>query len=475
MPSQTYTHDVIVIGAGAAGLTAAGGCALFGLKVALVERGAFGGECLNNGCVPSKALIAAARRAYEAKRGARFGVSVEGARVDWAGVREHVEASIATIAPHDDPKRFEEMGCEVFRGEARLTGPREVEVAGQRLAAPRIVLALGSEPALPPIEGLAAVPCLTNENLFQLDRLPEHLIVLGGGAVGMEMAQAFCRLGAAVTLIERGEILSRDDRESAAMAKAALEADGVRFVSGTAVRATGGEGAVALTLEGGTVIEGSHVLVATGRKARGQGMGLEELGVQFGANGIAVDDRRRTSLKHIYAIGDCREGPRLTHVAGYEGSNVALEISLGVPTKVDWTALPWCTYTAPEVGQVGLTEAEARAKFGDKVRIVREEFSHNDRAVTEGAVEGQLKLVMKGRKLVGASVCGEGAGDMLLPLAQTISGKAGTFALGSAIIAYPTRGEITKAGAFAAWEPLVFSTPVKRIARALAALRRRFG
>ncbi|MEN7538423.1 dihydrolipoyl dehydrogenase family protein [Aurantiacibacter flavus] len=475
MPSQTYSHDVIVIGAGASGLTAAGGCALFGLKVALVEHAAFGGECLNHGCVPSKALIAAAKRAHEGKRGARFGVSMEGAKVDWGGVRAHVEASIATIAPHDDPARFEAMGCEIFRGTARLTGPRTVEVAGQTLAAPRIVLALGSEPAVPPIEGLASLPYLTNENLFQLDRLPSRLIVLGGGAVGMEMAQAFCRLGSEVTLVERGEILSRDDRESAALAKAAMEADGVRFVSGTAVRAMGTAGAIALTLDDGAVIEGSHVLVATGRKARGQGMGLEELGMTFGSNGIAVDARRRTSLKHIYAIGDCRDGPRLTHVAGYEGSNVALDISLGVPTKVDWTALPWCTYTAPEVGQVGLTETEARKTYGDKVRIVREHFSDNDRAVTEGAMEGQLKLIMKGRKLVGASVCGEGAGDMLLPLAQTITGKAGTFALGSAVIAYPTRGEISKAGAFAAWEPLVFSAPVKRIARALAALRRRFG
>ncbi len=447
---------------------------MFGLEVALVEQGAFGGECLNNGCVPSKALIAAAKRAYEARRGARFGVSMQGAQVDWAGVREHIEASIATIAPHDAPERFEAMGCETFRGAAKLTGSHTVEVAEQALSAPRIVLALGSEPAVPPIEGIEAVPYLTNENLFQLDCLPEHLIVLGGGAVGMEMAQAFCRLGSAVTLVERGEILSRDDRESAALAKAALEADGVRFVRGSAVRATGGDGAIALTLDDGEVIEGSHVLVATGRKARGQGMGLEEQGITFGKNGIAVDARRRTSLKHIYAIGDCREGPRLTHVSGYEGSNVALEISLGVPTKVDWTALPWCTYTAPEVAQVGLTEDQARKQFGDKVRIEREEFAHNDRAVTEGAMQGQLKLVMKGRKLVGASVCGEGAGDMLLPLAQTITGKASTFALGSAIIAYPTRGEITKAGAFAAWEPLVFSAPVKRIARALAALRRKF-
>ena len=471
---MNYTHDVIVIGGGAAGLTAAGGCALFGLDVALIEGGEMGGECLNNGCVPSKALIAAARRAAEARANERFGVQISGHTVDWAGVHKHVHGVIAEIAPHDSPERFEEMGCEVVRGWARVTGPKEVSINGRTLTAPRIVLALGSGPAVPEIEGIDTVPYLTNENLFDLTEQPDHLVIIGGGVIGMEMAQSFCRLGSAVTVINPGELMGRDDRDSVELVKQVMEEEGVRFVTGNAAKIAGSAGAIRVTTDGGEVIDGSHLLVATGRKARGAGIGLEGLGVAFGQNGIAVDDRRRTSLKHIYAIGDCREGPRLTHVSGYEGSNAAMEIALGIPAKVDWKALPWCTYTAPEVAQIGLTESEARAKYGDALKVVREDFSHNDRAMTEGETLGHLKVMMKNRKVIGASICGAHAGELLLPFTQLITGKASTFALGSAVIAYPTLSEITKASAFSAWEPLVFSKMVKRWARFVANMRRKF-
>lgn len=469
-----YTHDVIVIGGGAAGLTAAGGCALFGLDVALIEGGEMGGECLNNGCVPSKALIAAARRAAEARENERFGVQIAGHTVDWAGVHKHVHGVIAEIAPHDSVERFEDMGCEVISGWARLTGPKEVYVNGRTLSAPRIVLALGSGPAVPPIEGIETVPYLTNENLFDLPEQPEHLVIIGGGVIGMEMAQSFCRLGSQVTVINPGELMGRDDRDSVALVKQVMEGEGVRFVTGKAARVSGSEGAISVTTDGGEVITGSHLLVAVGRKARGAGIGLEDIGVVFGRNGIQVDDRRRTSLKHIYAIGDCREGPRLTHVSGYEGSNAAMEIALGIPAKVDWKALPWCTYTAPEVAQIGLTEAEARSKYGEKLRVVREDFSHNERAMTEGEALGHLKVMMTGKKVVGASICGAHAGELLLPFTQLITGKANTFALGSAVISYPTLSEISKASAFSAWEPLVFSDAVKGWARFLSKMRRKF-
>jgi len=466
-----YSHDVIVIGGGAAGLTAAGGCALFGLKVALIEAGPMGGECLNNGCVPSKALIAAARRAAEARTPSRMGVALAAPQIDWAGVRAHVDGAIAAIAPHDAQERFEGMGCEVLRDFARVTGPNSVAVAGRTLTAPRIVIATGSQPALPPIAGLDAVPFLTNENLFELDELPSHLVVIGGGAIGMEMAQAFRRLGSAVTLIQPGELMPRDDRESVALVVQAMTREGVRFVDGTASSVSGGPGAIAVELEGGERIEGSHLLVATGRKARVAGYGLEQLGMALGDNGIAVDSRRRTSLRHIYAIGDCRDGPRLTHVSGMEGSNVVMEIALGLPAKADFRALPWCTYTDPEVAQIGLTEAEARKQHGSKVRVIRENFDHNDRAVSEGEPQGHLKLVLKGSKVLGASICGRHAGELLLPIAQMITGKASTFALGSAVIAYPTLSEITKAAAFAAWEPTVFGPWPRRWAKLVARLR----
>ena len=468
-----FTHDVIVIGGGAAGLTAAGGCALFGLNVALIEARKMGGECLNEGCVPSKALIAAAKRAAEANEQTRYGITLQPPKVEWAGVHKHIHNAIAAIAPHDSEERFEEMGCEVFRDWAQVTGPQSVEVAWRTLTAPRIVLATGSKPAVPPIEGLADVPYLTNENLFDIEELPQHLVIVGGGIIGIEMAQAFRRLGSKVTVVEPGELMGRDDPDSVAVVRETLQGEGVRFVKGLAQRVEGEAGAIRLQTPDET-IEGSHLLIATGRTANCTGFGLEEIGVEMGKGGILVDDRRRTSVKGIYAIGDCRDGPRLTHVSGYEGSNVALEITLGLPAKVDWSALPWCTYTDPEVAQIGMTEAEARKKHGDKVTVVMETFHDNERALAEGADKGHLKLVLKGKKVLGASIVGRNAGELLLPFAQSITGKSGTFALGSAIIAYPTRSEISKAAAFSAWEPTVFGKVPKWWAQTLAKLRRKF-
>lgn len=364
------------------------------------------------------------------------------------------------------------MGVEVIAGWARLAGPHQVTVGERTLAAPRIVLATGSAPALPPIEGLSELPYLTNETLFDLAELPGHLVIIGGGVIGMEMAQAFRRLGSAVTVINPGPLMGRDDPASVAVVREVMEGEGVRFVDDKAVRASGAAGALAIALGSGEAITGTHLLIATGRKARVSGFGAEDLGLALGANGFAVDERRRTSVRSIYAIGDCRDGPRLTHVSGYEGSNVALEIVTGLPTKVDFRALPWCTYTDPEVAQIGMTEAEARARHGDKVTVVTQLFSENERAVAEDASRGHLKLVLKGKTVLGASVCGKNAGELLLPFTQLITGKASTFALGSAVIAYPTRSEIAKAAAFAAWEPTVFGSLPKKYAALVAAIRR---
>ncbi len=470
-----YTHDVIVIGGGAAGLTAAGGCALFGLKTALIEGHKMGGECLNNGCVPSKALIASAKRAAEAREEKRAGVQLAAPVVEWSGVHKHVHEAIAHIAPHDSVERFEEMGCEVIQDWARITGPKEVTVGGRKLTAPRIVIAAGSSPLIPAIAGLDDVAYLTNENLFELTEQPGHLVIIGGGVIGMEMAQSFRRLGSEVTVVEPGNVLGRDDRDSAAIVKATMEREGVRFIKGKAAKVSmDAAGQVTVTTGGGESVTGSHLLIAVGRKARTEGYGLEELGLALGKNGIKVDARRRTSLKHIYAIGDCREGPRLTHVSGYEGSNVVLEIALGLPAKVDFKALPWCTYTEPEVAQIGMTETEARAKLGDKLTVVKEGFDHNERAIAEGLDKGHLKVMLKGKKVVGASICGVNAGELLLPFTQMITGKSGTFDMGGAIISYPTRSEITKAAAFAAWEPTVFGKWPKHWVQLLAKLRRAF-
>ena len=464
------THDVIVIGAGSAGLTAAGGLAMFGLRVALVEGGAMGGECLNTGCVPSKALIAAAARAHAAKRAA-LGVTLA-ATVEWAGVRAHIDGAIAAIAPHDAPARFEAMGVEVIRAQARFRDACTLLAGNRELRAPRIVIATGSQPAIPPIEGLAEVSYLTNETLFALDRLPEHLIVLGGGAVGCEMAQAFVRLGARVTVIEAEAALAREDADAAALVLDGLRGEGVALRIGMVVEKVEKSGAgVRVSLAGGETVAGSHLLVATGRRANIDTLDLDAVGVRYGADGIEVDAHRRTSQPHIFAIGDCRAGPRLTHVAGYEGSLVVLRIALGLPAKVDWRALPRAIYTDPELAQIGLTEIEARAQFG-QIEVTREDFADNDRAVTEGDTRGFVKLVRRGGKVLGVTIVGARAGELLLPWSQVITGKASSFALGSAVIAYPTRSEIAKAAAFAAWEPRVFGVWPKRWARLLARLRR---
>ena len=473
-----FTHDVIVIGAGAAGLTAAGGTALFGLKAVLVEGQKMGGECLNNGCVPSKALITAAKRAAEARVATRHGVTLAPPQVDWAGVMAHIHEAIAHIEHHDSVETFEGMGVEVIKGWARVTGAHAVEVGGRTLAAPRIVIATGSKPAVPPIEGLSAVPYLTNENLFELPEQPDHLVIIGGGVIGMEMAQAFHRLGSAVTVINPGPLMGRDDPDSVAVVRGVMEAEGVRFVDGKVARVEGSAGAIRAQVDlsdgGSELVAGSHVLIAVGRQANCTGFGLEELGVEIGKNGIITDARRRTSVKSIYAIGDCRDGPRLTHVSGYEGSNVALEIVTGLPTKVDYKALPWVTFTEPEVAQIGLTEREARTQHGDKVTVVRQEFSENERATAEGSTTGHMKMVLRGKKVLGVSIVGRHAGELLLPFTQVITGKASTFALGSAVISYPTRSEISKAAAFAAWEPTVFGALPKKYAALVAKLRRAF-
>ena len=464
--------DVVVIGAGAGGLTAAGGPAMFGLKSAVIEEGEMGGDCLNTGCVPSKALIAAAHRAHEARVPNRLGVTLADPKVDFSAVMAHVHGAIETIAPVDSQERFEGMGVAVYRGRAKLIDDRTVEVNGERLSAKRIVIATGSRPAIPPIEGIAAVPYLTSNTLWQIKELPRHLLIIGGGAIGLEMAQSFRRLGSDVTVIEAFKPLPRDDEEAASLVLDALKAEGVKLVTGVGVSKAAMTGDdISLLLADGTTITGSHVLIAAGRTANVEGLGLEAAGVSIGKNGIIVDARRRTSNRRIFAIGDCRDGPRFTHMSGNDGSIVTMNIALGFPAKLDLRALPWVTYTDPELAQIGLTEADARDQFGSSVDISRQDFSHNDRAIAEGDVRGFLKVIRAKGKVVGVTIVGRGAGELLLPWAQVITGKASTFGLGGAIVPYPNRSDISKAAAFAIHEPAVFGPWSKRWARFVSGMR----
>lgn len=465
------TFDVVVIGAGSAGLTAAGGPAMFGLKAALIEEGPMGGDCLNTGCVPSKAIIAAAHRAHEAATATALGVTLAPPKVDFTAVMAHVHSAIDAIAPVDSQERFEGMGVRVYRGRAVLRDDRTVEVNGETLKAKRIVIATGSRPRVPPIPGLDTVPYLTNHNLWGLTELPSHLAIIGAGAIGIEMSQAFRRLGSIVTLIEAQKPMPRDDAEGVALILETLRSEGVAILTETGVESVvKSANGITIALTGGKTVEASHLLVSTGRQPNVEGLGLETAGVKIGRDGIIVDGRRRTSNPRIYAIGDCREGPRFTHTSGNDGSVATINIALGFPSKIDHRALPWVTYSDPELAQVGLTEAAARDKFGS-VEVTRQDFHHNDRAIAEGDTRGFIKMMRHKGKVVGVTIIGRGAGELILPWSLAITGKASSFAMGSAIVPYPNRSDLSRAVAFAAHEPAVFGPWSKRLARFVSGLR----
>ena len=461
------THDVIVIGAGSAGLTAAGGCAQFGLKVALIEKGPMGGDCLNTGCVPSKALITAARRAQEIRENAKYGIADVEPEIDFKAVHDHVQGAIDAIAVDDSQERFEEeFGVEVIRGHAKMIDGSTIEVNGETLKAPRIVLAIGSKPFIPPVEGIESVDYLTNETIFGLTERPDHLAIMGGGPIGCEMAQSFRRLGSKVTIVERGRLMGKDDPEAAKIVVDRFRAEGMDIREDTNVVKVGqSDGVIRVETDTNEPIEASHLLVATGRTCDFAGFGLENGGIAWSPRGIEVDARRRTSNKKVYAIGDCRVGPRFTHASGYEGSLVILQIALGLSGKADYSALPWVTYSDPELGHVGMTEAQARDKYGDKVAVTKQEFAENDRARAENESEGFLKIIRKGKKVLGATAVGPHAGELLLPWSLAIGGKANAFAIGGAIVPYPTRSDISKQAGFAIWEPTIFGGLPKRWAR----------
>ena len=466
-------YDVIVIGAGAGGLTAAGGCAMYGLRTALIERGRMGGECLNTGCVPSKALLAAAAAAHAVRTADRFGIRTAPPEIDFPAIRAHISRAIETIAPHDSAETMAGYGVRTIAGEARFLSPHRIAVADRVLAAPRFVIATGSRPSLPPIPGLglgvAEMPYLTNETLWDLGTLPEHLVIIGAGAVGVEMAQAFRRLGSAVTLLDAGTPLARADAQAAALVLDALRDEGVVIRARTAVaRVSPGP---TLHLMDGTAIAASHILVATGREAITDTLAVHQAGIAVGPDGITVDARCRTTARHIYAIGDCRAGPRLTHLAAHEAAIVVQQIALGLPAKAAHSRLPQAIYTDPELAQLGQTEAEARAT-GAAVTTDTMPFADDDRAVTEGDTTGFVKLVRSGRRLVGVTIVGANAGELLLPWSQIMAGTASRFALSGAMVAYPTRSERSKQAAFESLRQTLFHPALRRYARLLAWTRR---
>ncbi len=467
--------DLLVIGAGSGGLSVAAGAAQMGARVILVEKGRMGGDCLNTGCVPSKALLAAARAAHAGEAARPFGIDYAASTVDFRRVHDHVHAVIAAIAPHDSEERFESLGVTVLRESARFLDRRRMAAGDHVLRARRIVLATGSRPRIPPVPGLDEVPYLTNETIFDLRERPRHLVVIGAGPIGLEMAQAFHRLGSAVTVLEKVRALPRDDPEIAAIALAALRGEGLVIREGVEIAAVAGTaGAIRVAYEDATgahSVEGSHLLVATGRAPAIAALDLDAAGIAHDAAGIAVDARLRTSNRRVYAIGDCRRGLQFTHVAGYEAGIVLRNALFHLPARADYDAVPRVTYTDPEIAHVGLDEAAARARFGDRVRIIRQRYDENDRARAERATTGLLKLVAHGGRPLGVSIVGAGAGELIQIWALALARRLRLADIAGFIAPYPTFGEIGKRAAGSYFSDRLFSARTRAIVRFL----QRFG
>jgi pyruvate/2-oxoglutarate dehydrogenase complex dihydrolipoamide dehydrogenase (E3) component len=455
--------DLVVIGGGSGGLSVAAGAAMLGVKTVLFERGEMGGDCLNTGCVPSKALIAAGKRAHAFRTADVYGLGNVEPTIDWLKVKAHVHGVIAAIAPIDSQERFEGLGVHVVREHARFSGPATVESPSVRVTARRIVVAAGGGPAVPPIPGLADVPFLTNESIFELNERPSHLLVLGGGPIGLELAQAFRRLGSAVTVIEANACLGRDDPEAASVVVGSLKADGVEIREGwKAVSAAPAPGGVTLEVQnqsGATdKISGSHLLVALGRKVNVDGLDLDKANVAYTQAGVTLKPTLQSvSNPRVWAVGDIAGLQKFTHTAGWHASVFVRNGLFKRSADASASPMPHATYTEPELAQVGLTEAQAREQFGDKVTITHWKFHENDRAIAERANHGFGKLVIgKGGKILGATIVGEGAGDLIQLPTMAMANGLGVIAFTKYIAPYPTRGELIKKLASLYYSPFVF-------------------
>ena len=469
--TKTLKVDLVVIGAGSGGLSVAAGAAQLGLKVVLFEKGEMGGDCLNYGCVPSKALIAAADKAHQA-RSAGLGVAAADPGIDFAAVMAHVHGTIAAIAPVDSQARFEGLGVHVVRAAARFVDDRTVVGGDVRVRARKIVVATGSRAAIP---GLDVVPYLTNDTIFDLTEQPGRLIVLGGGPIGVELGQAFRRLGSEVVIVEAADILGREDPDAAQVVLEQLRADGVELRPGAkAVRVeTDADGPVLIVEgpDGEDRIAGSHLLVAVGRRPSTDGLDLEKAGVEHDRNGVVTDKSLRSSHKRIYAVGDVAGRGQFTHLAGAHASLFVRRALFAMPIDADALAVPRVTYCDPELAAIGLSEADARKTHGDDVRVETFPFDENDRALAEGDVRGFGKLVTtKKGKVLGVALVGRHAGDHIHIWALALSSKLKLSALTGMIAPYPTRGEIGKRLAGKWYTPALFSDRTRRVVSVLKRL-----
>ncbi len=477
--NETISADICVIGAGSGGLSVAAGAAQMGAKVVLIEKSKMGGDCLNTGCVPSKALLAASHSAVNAKRASALGVDVS-VFVDGPRVFSHVKDIIKSIEPHDSQERFESLGVNVIRDHAKFISPDEVSAGGKTVRARRFVVATGSRAFIPPIEGIENVDVLSNENIFELGLVPEHLIVIGGGPIGIEMAQAFRGLGAKVSVVEMFSICPKDDPEIVDVLRRCLIDDGIELFEGAKVeRIEGGKNNPTVVFSDNNStqqkIEGTHLLVAAGRRPNVENIGLDVAGIDVrdrAPGGIIVDSGLKTSNKKVYAIGDVSGGYQFTHVAGYHAGIVIRNALFRLPAKTSLNHVPWLTYTNPELAHAGLNEAGAREKFGRKVKILKADFADNDRARAERNTAGMIKVVVtKSGKVLGCSIIGPNAGELIAPWVLAMEKGLKISAMAGTIAAYPTLSEISKRAAGSFYTPKLYGATTRWLVRFLS----RFG
>ncbi len=450
-PTPHGKYNLVVLGAGTAGLVSAGGTGGLGGKVALIEKALMGGDCLNIGCVPSKAVIRAARAVYDVRNAARFGVQFsEPLQISFANAMERMRRLRAEIAPHDSAKRFkDEFNVDVFIGDGKFVSPHEIEVAGQRLRFDRAVIATGARATVPPIAGLSEVGYFTNETIFTLTELPARLAVIGTGPIGCELAQSFQRFGAEVVVIDLAQVMPREDRDVAAIVQQQLEHEGVEFLlNANIVRAEQHSEAKALIVsQQGTerTVLCDAILVATGRAPNVDGIGLESAGVKYSQQGVAVNDRLQTSNPRIYAAGDVCSHYKFTHAADAMARNVIANAFFFGRRKVSALTIPWCTFTDPEVSHVGMTEAEAK-QAGFSVATLTQSFDDVDRAVLDGETAGLARVHydQKSGKILGGTIVARHAGEMIGQLTQAISAGLKLSALSSTIQPYPVQADALK-------------------------------
>ncbi len=463
--------DICIIGGGAGGLSLAAGAAQMGAKILLFEAEAMGGDCLNNGCVPSKALLAAAKAAHHARGATHMGIIGTAPQIDFPAVKAHVAAVIDGIAPHDSVERFEALGVTVISEHAAFTGPREAASKHHKVCAKYFVIASGSQPIIPPIDGLLDINFYTNETIFADPVKPDHLVIIGGGPIGIEMAQAHVRLGICVTVIEAFSIMARDDSELVSMLKIQLEADGVTFIEGVKVASVrqNQPGDITLTLTNGTTIDASHLLIAVGRRPFIDGLMLPVAGVKFVKNGIVTDRRLRTSNKRIFAIGDVTGRQQFTHMASYHATICLRNILFKYPAKIDETSVPWVTFCDPELAQVGLTHDAAINYWGKKkVTVTKWDLADNDRARVDHRSAGMVKVVIhKNGRILGASILAPMAGEIIQPWILAIANRQRIASLATMIAPYPTYGEANKSAAGNFFTAKLFGKTMRKLVRFL--------